>query len=243
MPKIAICDGSPEELKKTTELVNDYINDRHVSDVDLVTFSTSFELLDKIENGEFYDILILETSLTGITGIQVARQVRKLKQDPVIIYYTDTKEYAFEAFEMGATQYLLKSTAKEQFFEVMDRVCDFSYKERRRKILLVTKEGLVNLYMRDIMYTESSRNYQLLTMSNGEVHTARVTGKNLAAALEKNIAFVRCGSSYILNIFYIHTVNAHEVTMTDGRVIPIPRGHFKTIKEACVRFSEHIAAR
>lgn len=64
------------------------------------------------------DIIFLDIQMPGQTGIQLAE---KLNPNTVVIFVTAYDEYAVNAFELSAADYLLKPFEDKRFFEAMER--------------------------------------------------------------------------------------------------------------------------
>lgn len=69
------------------------------------------------ESGE-YDVLLLDLMLPGMDGVEVARRFGGRSR---IIFVTAYKEYALDAFDVGAVHYLVKPVTKERLFLALDR--------------------------------------------------------------------------------------------------------------------------
>lgn len=54
------------------------------------------------------DVLLLDISMPGLSGIEVARHLAKLEGGPAVIFVTAHDAHAVEAFELNALDYLLK---------------------------------------------------------------------------------------------------------------------------------------
>ena len=71
------------------------------------------------------DLLFLDIELnaTGPDGMALARQIREGNPavQPVIIFVTGYERYVFDAFDVGAFQYLLKPVDEEKFAQVFAR--------------------------------------------------------------------------------------------------------------------------
>ena len=74
------------------------------------------------------DLLFLdiELSTTGPDGMALARQIREDNPavQPVIIFVTGYERYVFDAFDVGAFQYLLKPVDEEKFAQVFARAVE-----------------------------------------------------------------------------------------------------------------------
>ena len=71
------------------------------------------------------DLLFLDIELdrSGPDGMALAGQIREVSQavQPVIIFVTGYEQYVFDAFDVGAFQYLLKPVNEEKFARIFTR--------------------------------------------------------------------------------------------------------------------------
>jgi DNA-binding LytR/AlgR family response regulator len=75
-------------------------------------------LLDDLEP----DIVFLDVQMPGLTGFEVARQVAGRPSPPHIVFVTAYDQYAIDAFEAGAVDYLLKPVAGDRLERTVQRV-------------------------------------------------------------------------------------------------------------------------
>jgi DNA-binding LytR/AlgR family response regulator len=73
------------------------------------------------------DIVFLDIRMPGLTGIEAARQILQLDRDddawpPEIVFITAYDQYAVEAFEQGAVDYILKPAEKERLARAVGRL-------------------------------------------------------------------------------------------------------------------------
>ena len=69
------------------------------------------------------DLVLLDLQMPEISGIEVARQLRKT-QMPLTAFVTAFDEYAVQAFELNAVDYLLKPVESARLRETIDRAKD-----------------------------------------------------------------------------------------------------------------------
>ena len=55
-----------------------------------------------------YDVIFLDIQMPGLTGVQLAEVLAGLTHPPAIIFVTAHSEHAVKAFEVRATDYLVK---------------------------------------------------------------------------------------------------------------------------------------
>ncbi len=65
------------------------------------------------------DLLFLDIQMPGMNGFDV---IRKLRHKPIVIFTTAYDEYALEAFETCAVDYLLKPIEKERLHKAMEKL-------------------------------------------------------------------------------------------------------------------------
>ena len=74
------------------------------------------------------DIVFLDIRMPGLTGIEAARQITQLPEDdddallPEIVFITAYDEYAVQAFEQGAADYVLKPAERERLAVTVQRM-------------------------------------------------------------------------------------------------------------------------
>ncbi len=78
------------------------------------------ELLDKLGKHD-YDVVLLDISLPGRSGIELISQVKKIRQKTAVLILSIHSEelYAIQALKYGASGYLTKSSAPEELLSAV----------------------------------------------------------------------------------------------------------------------------
>ena len=84
--------------------------------------------LDQIA-GQQPDLVLLDLQMPGMGGFEVIRKIRHGAHMPVIVIVTTYDQYALEAFDGGAVDYLLKPVGQERLAEAIERVRRISGEE------------------------------------------------------------------------------------------------------------------
>ena len=71
------------------------------------------------------DVVFLDIHMPGLSGIEVARQMGDLEKPPLVVFITAYDQYAVEAFEAEAIDYLLKPIETERLAAAVDRARRF----------------------------------------------------------------------------------------------------------------------
>src|SRR5690625_573290 len=68
------------------------------------------------------DAVFLDVNMPGINGIDLAGQILELKSDIIIVFVTAYDQYAVDAFELNALDYLVKPIELDRLKRTVDRI-------------------------------------------------------------------------------------------------------------------------
>jgi len=174
------------------------------------------------------DLVFLDVQMPEMTGLEVVREVGA-DQMPITIFVTAYDEYALDAFEAQALDYLLKPIDEERFAEALGRART-QIRQAEASALSDQLRGLLRQYTEqddaedteapaierftvrsrnriyfvdaaDVQWVESEGDY--VALHDGEdVHLVRKTMKELENRLDPD-RFLRVHRSYIVNTDYV----------------------------------------
>lgn len=98
--RIAICDDE----KNIRELIGNKVAKQY-PEADIIFFQSGEELL---LSDKHIDILFLDIQMSGKNGMETARELRKKDKSVILIFVTAVEEYVFQAFDVGAFNYIVK---------------------------------------------------------------------------------------------------------------------------------------
>lgn len=230
MYQIAVCDDEEKELAKIVALLDTYRRAHPECRFSVRTYASMEALLFEMTNPNAFDLLLLDIFMPGKSGIEGAKELRKNGYEGSIIFLTSSKEYAIEAYEVNALQYLLKPLDEKRFVLTVGKVLGMVGEERRRYLALRADREVRRIALRNIIYCESQNQYQTLYLAPGEELRVRMTLAELYQAVCEFSDFVRVGSAYIVNLWYVESLSAKEMNLSTGKVIWLPRGSYHTLK-------------
>lgn len=231
MYTIALCDDEEKELDQIEALLADYKDRKQTLEYKTERFANAEALLRRIrKEGYMPDILLLDIFLSGKTGIEAAEEMREWGLDMPIIFLTASREYALEAYEVNAVQYLVKPLNQERFFHAMDSVMSWMCRMEKGYVLIRVAGGVRRIRLDDVVCCESQKNYQIFYLTSEE-HRVRMTAAKLWELLGRFPQFGRCGRSYIVNRDRIISVEREQIVMDNGRTIYIPKNKAAEFKK------------
>lgn len=125
------------------------------SDVEVVkAFNDSEKFLEAIPTLDF-NVCILDIQMPGLTGLEVALHLK----DKLIIFTTAYKEFAAEAFDLNAVDYIRKPLQKERFEKAILKAREIlknSTNRQKAQALWNTDKGKTFIIFNDILYIKTS---------------------------------------------------------------------------------------
>lgn len=216
--KIAICDDEWQHIDKIRSILCDEETD---------TYTSPRQLLDAILSGRRYDVLFLDILMPQLDGIALARELRGLDEDMILVFVTGEIKFIQTGYEVRAFRYLLKEQLevglpkiwRDIRKELLDRQDDYFTYEFERKTH--------RWPCRDILYLESNLRRIILHTAD---KTAYLYGK-LDDIAAKYPRFIRIHKSYLVNCRYIRTVSAGTVALANGDILPVSRKYAASLEE------------
>ena len=235
---IALCDDETVELNKTEKILNAYEQEHPEVDFMIERFESADELLYRMEDREYTpDLVLMDIIMSGSGGVsdtlgmKAAKKMRNMGSRAKLFFLTTSREYALEAFDVDALQYLLKPISQERLFCVLDRFLESEEEERKRYILLKKEGRFVKVAINDIVYCEAQGKTQCLYFADGGECRQRMTMMELYELLSPYQEFVKIGVAFIVNLEYVDSLNAQDICLAGGRKIFLPRGAYKGLRE------------
>lgn len=225
MYQIAICDGEKAELDRLERMLRSGDSPLAESALLLRRFTDTEDLLRKAENEHYRpDILLMDISGSGESGIETVRKLRGMGSCRHVIFLASSAEYALAAFGVGAVSYLLRPISGKALFRALDRILQQMQRDRRRYVLLEANCLVRRLALENIVYCEAQGKKQCIYLSGGEYVLLRMTMTRLREMLCIHREFVEIGVSYIVNVEHVESWNRRMMLLDNGQEIYLPRG-------------------
>lgn len=234
MMKIAICDDEAPTRAYLASLIR-----AQDCPCEVVEYASAGDCLADYRG---IDLLFLDIELnaTGPDGMALARQIREQSAvaQPVIIFVTGYERYVFDAFDVGAFQYLLKPVNEEKFAQVFARAVEQIEAGRVQPqlshALTLQSAGTSRTVPLDsIYYIESSNHKVVLRLKDGEFSCyAKI--RDLEAELGDQ--FCRVHKGYLVNLAYVEGYSKTELTLTSGEKLLISKYKYQDFVKAYLRF-------
>ena len=233
MRRIAICDDEQAQ----SMLLQGYVKEWSVlrsEPVEIRLFPSGEAFLFQWEEEKRWDALLLDILMTGINGMELARQIRAQGDRLPILFITGVSDYVEEGYEVEALHYLRKPVSRKKLFSCLDRAMERSARESA--LLLTTPDGEeIRLNQKEIAVLEAAGRRVLLTTENGTTTEVKSGFHELLDALAPG-EFVQCHRSYVVGLRHVQRLQKEQFVLDSGKTVPISRRLFAEVNAAFVRF-------
>ena len=231
--RMAICDDNRTDAEFVQHLLTDWAAERQV-DVSCQVFPSAESFLFHYEENKSFDILLLDIEMGAMDGVTMAKRIRRDNEAVQIVFITGYSEYIAEGYEVAALHYLMKPVKPDKLYAVLDRALEKS-KQNERCLNLELGGELVRIPFYEIRYLDVHQNY--VTIHGKSIGIlGEYTVKRPLSEFEKELddRFFRAGRGLIVNLKYIARVTRTEVHLSDGTVLPLPRGAYEPLNRAII---------
>jgi len=232
------------------ELIREYLED--LARIEIIgECGTGREAIEAI-NEQAPDLVFLDVQMPGLDGFDVLERIETL---PDIVFSTAYDEYAIEAFDAGAVDYLLKPYSRARFRKAVERALDRhdrhgdDYTDRLGALLQVARSSeddpLERLYVRhgdrivpvdpdDIRWIEAAGDYARLHTDNKTYLSSTGIGA-LADRLDPK-RFARVHRSHIIAFPAVDHLRSdgsggYQAILDDGTKVRVSRSYAPDIRE------------
>lgn len=228
---VAICDDETVALELLAPSVRGALRAREVDAV-IETFTRPRELLARMKTTAF-DLLFLDIEMPGMSGLELAQQLRREGNLIDIIYISNREDLVFDALRTNPRGFIRKTRLIQDVSGVIDTYLAYRQVREQPKTLLVKdREQLLQLPIDRLQYIEGRGKEQLAYIVGREqpmeLHRSM---QELEEELGKH-GFLRIHKGYLLNYRFIRRIGDNEVTLTSGATLPISRRKYQEIRDA-----------
>lgn len=233
--EVAICDDERIFRQEIKELLLKYKAEKRLC-IDIYEFESGEELLD---SDLVFDIVFMDYQMAGMNGLDAARALRNKNSICSIIFVTAYPEFVLESFEVQPFRFMVKPLQEEKIYEALD---NYIKQQKLLYPLVIIENGeQKSIKAQDIIYLEGDGKYCLVRTNSETVHSSKTLAQ--VAALLPEHCFYRIHKSYVINMYFVSSVNGNTVTFTNGELAVIGRNHIAKFKKAYMNFVKNYYVR
>ena len=233
---IAIVEDNADDLKNCVSCLERYAKESNKNlNFIFETYASGDAFLMHF-NSQF-DFIILDINLSMMNGIDVARNIRKVDENVIIMFATNLAKYATYGYEVDAIDFVLKPLNYNSLYLKLNRVM-----KRLEKgvddnfVALQTTDGLQKVNLNEVYYVEVIAHSIIYHTMNGN-YTTSGTLKKIEEQL-KPFYFLRCNNCYLVNARKIKNIDKFDIKLNNDEIILISHPKKKAFMEAFKKYIE-----
>lgn len=193
------------------------------------------------------ELIFLDIHLTEESGLTLANKLNQLQHPPMIIFATAYDDYAVQAFELNARDYVLKPFSLERIQQAVRKAHQSFLADtvpHSSHNVTTTLEDTIPVHIEEKIILVKIRSIVAISINNGELdlqtdqltYTLNDTLNTWEEKLSSYPSFIRVHRSFIvcsnkiteIQPWFNHT---YQLTMENHLKVPVSRSYMKNFKE------------
>ncbi len=190
------------------------------------------------------ELVFLDIELAEHSGLELARQLLDLPKPPAVIFATAFDEYALQAFDLNAIDYVLKPFDERRIRQALDKLVRLKRepaipaptlpRPQLKKLAVSIEDRILMLDLEQMIALSSEEGKVVISTAQG-----RFTLNEPLAHMERRLEdgrFMRVHRNYIVNLSGITEIqpwfnSTYLLVMSDDSRIPVSRSYVKQLRE------------
>lgn len=227
MVRIIICDDNRDFLYRLSADMESALDGLNVK-AKVYPYTQMESIPDSILSGCDIAFLDIDFESKRYNGIDIARKIRAVRKDAVIIFVTNYIEYAPEGYEVNAFRYVLKSDIQKKLPAYLpDALAQL--RTERETIKIQNGGDQSHIPLSDILYMESQQHTIVIHTQQKEYRCY-----NSLTALEEELeskGFLRIHNSYLVNMAHLTKYQSREAVLSDGTSLRVSARSYAVQKQ------------
>ena len=233
--RIAICDDDKEAVKSHGDIVKNCLRSCGIG-YEIATYTQSSNLLfDITDDHFFYDLILLDIEMPGMTGMELSEKIKPHLPNVKIIFITSHIEYAIDAFELSIFRYVPKSDLSNRLVSAVVDAAKLIELEVGREYIIQAAGRMEKIPYKDIFYIQRDGEKNSMICSRLGISKVRKSLQQIFDELQAQ-EFIFIDRGYIVNIIQIMKVSDSMAYLKNGEILPISRSHLQEVKKQINRF-------
>ena len=231
---IAVCDDSPQELRRIADAVQAFAG-MSAFPLRMKTFSDAEQMLCAARAERFTHYL-LDVMMPVMDGITAAQEIRAFDSEAKIVFLTSFQEYAYQGFRVRAYDYLLKPVSVEALHALLTELQGLEH-SAQECLLIQSGRSFLRMPFAQISHVEVSRKRLYFHLTDGQVRCVGGTLAEIEKTLLSRTDFVKLHRAYLVNLRQIASLSPEGCRTFSGANLPVSRLLYQQVQRA---FMDHL---
>ena len=186
------------------------------------------------------DLIFLDIEMGNINGISLAKHIKEIHPNALIIFVTGHPGFALEGYEVYPVDFLIKPINTQRLEKALSKVKEITASRLNKdnyRIGINIDNGIKMININEILYIEKQGRKISVVCKNNEIIYSRESMKNLET-LFASFNFYRPHQSFLVPIKQIKAIypdkytRSYTLELIDSKInIPVSRNKYSGLKE------------
>lgn len=241
--RIAYCEDEAIQIEYMNMLLKAY-EKKHKTEIEFYGYKSAKEFLFEQEGCYAFSAIFLDIDMKDVSGMELAKEIRKKDETVPIIFLTNRKEYVFEGYEVQAFLYLLKPIDERKLEQILTEL----FKRQKQDTFYIMEKQereTIKIDVSKICYFEANGHYLNVCC----IDSTYVIKKSLQEIMNQfqerfrqieKSGFLLTHRSFFVNLEYIEKITKAECILVKNYRVPISRKEYKNVNQ---KFLEYYKAK
>lgn len=230
---IAIIEDNPVESNRLKDIINNWSKSEKVKN-DIFTYSSAEAFLKANETIPKLSAIFLDIEMSGMSGIELAHNLRNMNYDGEIIIITAFREYVFQGYNVHALNYLLKPAEPVSIGKCLDDV----YKKALSEVYTYHfRSDVISIPFADIIcFVSNLHNVDIVTAD--KTYSEHKSFGEVVNSLPST--FVQVHRSFVVNLAHVYSISKNTIKLSNGTEASIGRSFAKDLSTKFINYSTRL---
>ncbi len=214
---IAIVDDDAKDIGQLSTILKGYAAFHH-SDITIESFQDPADFLASYAPYR-YSTVFLDIYMNHDNGVDIARQIREMDPNALIVFQTTSTDHMPSAFSLHAFDYVIKPAEQERIYRLMDDITH-QVTQDGKTFSFLDKKVECKLLFSDIISLRSNGHYLHITDKDMTEHISRMTFAEAEEQLDGDTRFLLINRGTLVNMDFVTDFGNGVCVVNDSMYLP-----------------------
>lgn len=232
MYSVALVDDEQRDVARITHCLSRFEKEKQQR-FKVASFQNGINFLTAFKSN--YDIVFMDVNLPHMNGIDVAKKMRALDRNIVLVFVTNMVGMAIKGYSVGASSFVPKPIEYDNISDALQQIIpEIEEKKLKQTVLISSNRDIYKVNVDDIAYVEVLGHRLVYHIKGGQIQSWG-TMKTIESTLPQQ-SFARCNACYLVNLQHVSMVKNMAVHIGDDR-LPISQSKRKDFIQRLTSYS------
>lgn len=229
MLQIAVCDDEPVSLQKIETITRQCLERQNIFPV-ILAYTSGEQLLYELEDGAFFDLLLLDIEMPEISGMELARKIHQKLSDVLIIFVTAHYKYAVDAYELDIFRYVPKNQLSDRLAHAVCDAAAVLETQYAQSYIISSQSRMERIPLREVLYLVREGKNGVFHMRGGmqDIRVRKPLAEIYAELAPDEFVFIDRGC--IVNLRHVSSIMHTDCILTDGTKLLVAQSRLTELK-------------